>query len=469
MRTQPPADIVLKGDRTRFVRPVDLYDSKGLTNQRIRLDPGTSTISLSRIGGRGAFVTVRDMDGNPGVLTGSRPDYGRLSLREGGSATSRVSLLGPDDGGHLVVRNADGDRTTEVTTERAQNGGFLVGGRMTLFRAGETEAVRAGVERAGEEGGAGVLTVHDANGRLTARLRGTTASLELFGRGESGDLVVQDPNEGRSQEERDISIHATAAEASDFGVANGNRPLIFLNGPAARLELGRQERRRVDREEFAQLGDGADGRIRWYPTTDLSPASTPPQTVLEAGVGSPAGLPRRAERFGELVFKRGQRVGDGGHLRTGHEGLFVVDASGTATLQVTIDGTVATRGALQQRALPLVGPRFASNVVRVKQSRVADIGVFVGDGSDIVFQIVDPLVNYGYEGRLRLLSEQPLSLRFDTGEAGQSRTSSVTVEGDARLTGFNETRLSGSLAVGRYGLVVRGPNGRDVATLVVLP
>lgn len=331
----PDAEIYLRNDRTEVVGPLDVATDADTSAPSIHLDPeqGSMRVGGGTTGGNGSVRISNDLDREVVELetkptTRSTAGKVTVSSRNG----DPVVTLDASSSATSQVRVSDGDEVIADIEDR------IAGGRLTLRNTlGSTAAVVAGAAgntSAGSEGGR--LTVHNELGDASCHLRGRDATLMLndatgqpFSTAGGGEIVVAEERNGAL----DIHVHATGRPNSEFGVDQGNRPNIFLDGPRATLELGRGQ--------TDSKGDPANGEIvvrndHGQPTLELRATAN----------GSSEAVFRWAPDETDIEFR--------GAIRAHPDGLMVYDAGNRPALLVTKTGDVMTRRRfLENQSLPV--------------------------------------------------------------------------------------------------------------------
>jgi hypothetical protein len=319
------AELYVKADRLTSVGPLHVATGQD-TDPSITFDhTGTIDIGPGESGAAGdAAVEHESEDLTVGQLS-ARKGAGSLKLRNG-NGTQTVSLDASADAGKIELkRGSASDPDTTVTF-----GDTTDGGEFTVYDTPRNEAV---VEGDVVPSGDGRLRLSDDAGRTTCRLLGSEGALVLSGPKESrsdgsledrafggGELIVQE-----EATTRDIHVHATAETDSDYGVDAGNRPRVFLDGPSATLELGR-EKVDADREAVSGnliLRDDRGSQLLTF------------NAVNEAGVVG-------------FSWADDESVTACGSIAAVEDGLMVSAGSGTDALLITKLGEIQTASSIQR-------------------------------------------------------------------------------------------------------------------------
>jgi hypothetical protein len=317
----PDAEFFLESQQSRAVGGLTVATGR-TGDPTVELDPENATL---RAGG--------GESGTPGTVTVRNPadsvDAGELSASGGSGALT----LREGSGDAIVTLDADTGTDTKVQvadsgTATSTIGNTDQGGRLAIRDGNEDTDVVVG--RATESGGR--LTLRDDGGDVTCTVDGGDGALLLSGTPEpnpetdttdpepdygGGDLVVQQYSETDS----DVHVHATAEQDSAYGVDAGNRPRIFLNGPAATLELGRQE---LDADREAVNGEVVLRDDQGLALLELR-ATT--EAVSEAVF--------RADVSGEAKRR--------GKIQGHSKGLMIYDAGGRKAMLIKPNGEIETR------------------------------------------------------------------------------------------------------------------------------
>jgi len=321
----PPADIVFESSRIRAEGGIEITPEKGTAGSieldsdgEIRVNSDDSSPDTVRV--RSPSAQSNDSTEVLGELR-EESDTTRLQLwkQDGSGGRSRVISVntGEDPPGIEVARKGN----TTVRIERVPSGG-----RIKLFDTSKTDPSLVATTTSG---GGGELRLTDDQGTTTCHAVGNSGTLLLSGTPETldgqtksayggGELVLQ---EWGQSGQRDVHVHATGEEASDHGVDAGNRPRIVLDGPEAKLELGRHE--------LGPERPAASGRMRLRDDQG--------ETLLE--------LRARARNDSEasLFWSDGTDRELRGRIRATRQGLVVYDAGGREALIIGPAGEVLTR------------------------------------------------------------------------------------------------------------------------------
>jgi hypothetical protein len=434
--------------------------------------PDSATLDVASGSSSSANLQIRS-DANDSVSElAERDGSGTLTLRDRANAAGdaiKIELSRDESDRPIVVRNDSQRATTEFTTSRDAGG-------ITVNDAQATKQVRVESDVViEEEAASGVIEVYDDAGEVTERVEGKTGSVVLDGRDSGGDVLLQTVPTG-DPDDHDVSVHATADANSSYGVSQDTRPLIFLNGPNAAVELGRQKNAsRSDTEGPNSRGEGADGRLFLnYYDTEIPSANPGAQRLLEAGVGWPEGesMEQSLVRCGELVFRTATRgTEDCGMLSScGESGLTFRTGEGTPALRIDDGGGIATAQPIVKGGLPLGPLDIVPTVVDALPGQVVDVDVDVGNLSTLNVRFGDePDSGYELTATITDIQDSTITLRFDTGTAGDPATSTLSVQGNARLdaSSVSETSLNTALDSGTYDVRAEYGNVADVATLEV--
>jgi hypothetical protein len=468
MDTRHPSDIILKQDSTRAVRDLHGVTDGARSTPQITLEPATASVTVTARSDERAYLRLNNGDLRQLSLLESDDDAGSLLLRDGSASTGNrvtVSLAGARASRPLTVGTADGNPTVRVTTSRDGTGLDV------NDRAGD-RAVRVETDP--------VIQAEDVNSRIevldqkevvTGRLDGEFGALVLDRNGGGGDLVF---GTLPSADERDVSIHATADANSVFGLGEGIRPLIDLDGPTGTLSLGRLARDRVDTERDNQPGEGADGRLVLL-TDGPEPPGTPRSLrALEAGINWPPDqdMDETSKRCGEFVFRAADRQQyESGTITTcGADGLTFQHGDGTPGMRLEDDGSVNTENGVMEGDLPLSDVRIGTSIVEVSTGDVASFQVDVGNLSTVRVQIGDATdSNYELTGTIDGIDGSSTTVEFDTAAAGDTTTDTLSAAGPATVdqSSVTESSLNGSLDLDTYDISVSYMDRVDIATLSV--
>ena len=444
--TQQPTrpDLFLERDSTRSVNTFDVAAAGSETMSRIRVEPTDASVT-ARSGSQrdGGAVRVHNEQGDTVSRLDSRDGSGRVELRDE-NATRTVTLGSNRDGGELLVLN-DRAVTAALTSEQQR-------GRVEINDRDGENRVLAAVSSIQNEQGAGLLELKNSDGYTTIRLRGRDGVLELQNPPdgadeddlidfEGGDLVLQDWwDEG----ERDIYVHATGNDDSVYGVQDGNRPRIFLDGRNATVELGREE-----------LGDNREavaGRIRLrfgYGTGD--------NTTLDAKTRKTGAS--NQDRASEISLHLNENgvLNRKGTVASSASGVTVADATGATAMLVDTMGTVTTAQRINEESIPKEGPRYVGYVVVVTRGDTAAYEFTLGDDATTTVRFGDEATT-GYElrGTVQADPDVTTTVGFDTGAAGDPNAQTVSIDGDVIWNQQYETTLNGALPTGDYDFVIEG-------------
>lgn len=472
MSSNHPPDIYLERNSTRIVTPLHVVEGQGQFPPRIRADPATETLALERPSSPGAYLTVDD---------GSTRGLSRL---EAASGRGECFLHDPDAGTNGTIRVVlTADRPTRPVSIQADDETTEVRVTTTSDTAGidvnDTDGdrrVRVESEAIPErEVGYGRIVVYDDETTPTARFEGNDGALLVDRNGNGGEFLLKTLPTG-DPSDRDISIHATAAPNSQYGLSQGIRPLIHLNGPAGRVELGRNERNRQDGETYNVRGEGAAGRVflNYYDTSapTLNPGAT---RLLEAGIGWPQGqrMENTTIRCGEFFFRRARRgTWESGRLTTcGPAGVTFRSGDGSPMLRVEADQTVKTSQQIDEGGLPLSDIDIVPSVVDVYQGQTVDVEIDVGNLTMVSVRFGDEETD-GYELQADVtgIDDSSFTLEFDADAAGDPNAQTITVvQGNATVDRgtVEETDLTNPIDVGTYDVVADFMHKGDVAAMEV--
>lgn len=446
-------DIFLETDSTRFVGPLDITpkDTPGTT--RISADPSDASVTLSD--GTLSFGLAQLSSGGSSVSG----DGGALWL-EGERPNNDVRVTFDDFAGEGQFELGGGSvPNAGVKIYSANSASSKTGGVIRIRDVNHSDAVEMKAERTGGESAAGRVRVRGSDTRGVV-LGGNDAVAELTG-GHStdnaprgGDLLIRRWPTGSevsgSPEPNDVHVHATADASSDYGRPT-NPPRIFLDGPNATVELGR--------EGVDSFRESEDGRFKLRHGMGGST-----NTMLEGGVTTPSGS--ASDRSPELIFRRGDQgtLETTGTISAESRGLVFYD-SGTgsnqnAALIVEKDGTVATRFPIQQ-AIPKVGPRLPKVDFQVNQGNTAEIQFEAGDDSSIDWKIENSNGTSLSSGTIDRQGGTDLRMTLTIDTSGGA----VTLNGDWTLT--VNTTLSNQLSTGQYEVTFEDQYGSSVAQLFV--
>jgi hypothetical protein len=469
--SQHPPDIVLERDSTRIVDELRVMRDGIPPEEAVRIAPETATMEV-QTDDEGGAVSI-DSDANDGlaVLDG-RETGGRLRLRDRANATGdavKIELSAVDTGRPLVVRN-DAQEPTTVFTATPDAGGVIVNDDAGARRARMRSDVVIEKERS-----SGLLEVYDTAGEVTGRVEGDTGAVVLDRNESGGEFLLQKIPTPNSSD-HDVSVHATADSNSAYGLSQGVRPLVFLNGPDATVELGREKRQdRVDTEGSNRRGEGADGRVvMQYYDTETPSANPGAKQLLEAGVGWPESeqMASTNVRCGELVFRTAQGgTADCGSITScGGGGLTLRTGDGTPALRIDDQGGIATAREIVRGGLPLGPLDIVPTRVGALPGAVVDVDVDVGNLTTLHVRFGDES-DSGYEltATMTDIEDRSITLRFDTAAAGDTSTSTLSVVGNAQLVGssVSETSLTGDLDDGDYEIQAEYASVSDTAVLSV--
>lgn len=224
-------ELHLKSDHVRAIHDLDVATTPtGEAN--VSLNPETATVSLggSNPDATGA-VSVGNASGDEVARLSGTDDAGSLELSDAGSRA------------FMKLDAAANNQTSEIEVleggdVRARVENTNTGGRVAVRNS--MQSAPAVDVRATQNGGR--VSVTNMGGSLAGELRGEDASLFLnhdqqsgFDAAGGGELVIGD------MDSRDIHVHATGKFRGTYGLENGNRPRILLQGPEATIELGRGE------------------------------------------------------------------------------------------------------------------------------------------------------------------------------------------------------------------------------------
>lgn len=470
MTAHHPPDIYLESDSTRIVRDLHVATDPQSAPE-IRIAQSTASITLG--GQQNSYVVVHsEKRPEQSLLYSDNNEVGGLRLRDGtevGTPDPKIELTADRGNSPVTIRNRSDEITTEFTTSDDGNGIEV------SDNAGDLGVKMKSIEEFEAEAASGFLELYDDNEARTGALYGEESALVLDPNETGGDLVFRNLPK-RDPDERDVSIHATADSESEYGLEDGIRPLVYLDGSSGTVELGRQEREdRVDSEGYSRRGEGSDGRItcNYYDTT--APSANPgAMPLLEAGIGWPPG--KRMEttdvRCGEVVFRTAQgSLEDSGTLTScGSEGLTVRDSGGSPALRVEDDGGIATAKPIVEEGLPITSIQVVPNLVDVNQGAVAEIEIDVGNVRTIDVHLGDEAVdNYALHATIDSISGERVTLQFDTAAAGDSETPTLTTAGEREIDqdAVTETELEEPLEPASYDVVVEFLDQSDTATVVV--
>jgi hypothetical protein len=470
-------DIFLEMDSTRVVGPLDVHtrDTSGTT--RISADPSDASVTVHSGGGVSEPRFELHQQGPANLQSETAAVFeswlgadGRLTLKH------RKDDVRKDDG---TVRFDDeqGEGRFEIGTESAPGGVRVYsndgstrasGGVISIENDSESlsDAVEIRARQIVGEDAAGFVEVQGED-KSKVTLEGDDAALELTGdvpaAGGGGELLIRrwptTTEVSGSPEPDDIHVHVTADSSSGYGRANGNPPRISIDGPSARVDLGRE---RID-----SVREGTAGRFKLR-----TRMGGPPNTMVEGGVREPSGSP--LERHPELVFRRGNQgtLETRGAVTAEPRGLVFSDAgTGTnqkAALIVRKNATVETRFPVQE-SIPKVGPQFRVAETLPNQNETGELPFLAGDASTIDWQIGDESTE-GYEVRGTIDrqggTDVRMALVFDTSEAGDS-DEAVTLDGDWSRTVDYQTSLSKTLPTGQYSVDLSDQYGADNGQVIV--
>lgn len=154
----------------------------------------------------GAGPTVRfDASSDRAVLSNPEVELNDAGERKASIKPGRINLLFNEEFPGLA---ADGSGTLTLTNRQSGS----AGGRESVLLDGTDSTLE-------------LSTTPEGQG-------GDTRDEERYG---GGELVLQSETDA----DADIQVHAQGEPGSKYGVDDGNRPRIYLNGPRATLELGR--------------------------------------------------------------------------------------------------------------------------------------------------------------------------------------------------------------------------------------
>jgi hypothetical protein len=305
------AELHLKSDHVRAIDRLDVAtDRTGGAN--VTMDPWDASISLggSQPAATGE-VTVGDTSGSAAGTLSASNEAGSLELNDSNSFT------------YVHLDAAAKNQTNEIEVLHggdvmASVGNAPRGGRIAVHSELQTTPT---VEVEGKKNG-GRVHVRNLRGETAGELRGEDASLLLSDDQQSGlsaagggELVI-----GSMSSPTDVHVHATGKFQSAYGLGNGNRPRILLNGPEATIELGR-----------AEQGNGASAKHGQVLLRDDNG-----ERLLE--------LRATQDSSSEVVFK----WSDGGSpvrrgtIRAVEDGLMFRDANGDDALLISNNGQIRT-------------------------------------------------------------------------------------------------------------------------------
>lgn len=345
------ADIVLEQTSTRVVEEFHVANGTN-SDPSVEVDPSSADVDvggghLSSGGGQVSLWNHNDDEmarltgsGTGGSLnldsgtTQARVDLsaaksGAIAL-EGGQGSGGVWIDAVNDNGRIHVFADNEAETVQVESYHGSEGG----GRIEVRDLDERPQVTASAE----SNSGGLVTAWSEKGAPTCRLRGEDAALELNGPPErgnedqvrrrfgGGELVI---NEGIDQP--DIHLHATAERDSDYGLDAGHRPRIFLDGPAGKLEIGR--------EAQGEQAQATSGEIYLRDRRD--------NRLLRARAG---GIRAHSDQDAEIEFWTGD--GDDqmfrGAIRSHDDGLMFYDSNNNKAMLIDTGGVIHTAHTIKQ-------------------------------------------------------------------------------------------------------------------------
>lgn len=359
--------VLVESDRTRAVGRLEgahIRPYKEEIEPSIELDPMASTFTVGGgDGGKGGEIRLKDTGSvSRGVLS-AKDSRGRLELRDRTDQPRVTVTADGDSPEHSIRLFSAGNETTrlEHTTQGARLSVIdVLGGENKpldeIFSPGHV--VEGVVDSPSQyQAEAGRLAVKDRLGYPTCQLLGRDGALVLTDREEGtdrtgaeatygndafggGELVVRtndtvDDSSPNASDTDDIHVHAKGERDSDYGVDNGNRPRIHLDGPEATVELGRT---RIDDDR-----PGVNGEIHVRGENG--------EVLLEAGTESPL----TDENGGKLVFRQSSSgtVEAMGSIAAHEDGLMIrfsrdtTDDRFPAALLVTKRGEIKLNGTLK--------------------------------------------------------------------------------------------------------------------------
>lgn len=305
------AELHLKAKHVRAVNRLDVAVDD-TSDPPIQLDPTTASVV---VGG------------------GTQSQSGEVVVRNT-AGTDVLSLTETDEAGHLEVRDSgaepvvvlDGSGQNQTSAIEVRRSGRVAaavdigtnGGRVAVRNTLQSEDA---VSLEGS-GSGGRIAVTKVGGDPTCEIVGEDAAVLLNDDQQSGlsaagggELVV-----GNVNGTTDVHVHATGKFNSTYGLGNGNRPRIYLNGPEASMELGR------DRQS-----NGAE--------------SVNGEVVMCDDHGNPL-LELRATNAAtsEIVMRwsDGTSVDQRARIEGGKQGLMIYDANGNEALLIAKNGEIRT-------------------------------------------------------------------------------------------------------------------------------
>lgn len=225
------AELHLKSDHVRAIHDLDVATTPtGEANVSLNPESATVTLGGSNPDATGA-VSVGNASGDEVARLSGTDDAGSLELSDSASTTFlKLDAAAQNQTSEIeVLQGGDVRARVENTTD---------GGRVAVRNS--MQSAPAVDMRATQNGGR--VDVTNMGGSIAGQLRGEDASLFLnhnqqsgFDAAGGGELVIGD------MDSRDIHVHATGKFRGSYGLENGNRPRILLQGPEATVELGRGE------------------------------------------------------------------------------------------------------------------------------------------------------------------------------------------------------------------------------------
>lgn len=288
---------------------------------------------------QGGVVSVFDASGSTkvgGIGVYSSGDG--LATVDGVNGDGGVTLSGADDRGSIEVRTDNGN--TVATVESTNPGAAL-----ELSEHDGDARVRAEAFDAG-----GMVSVTDNEGGTTATLHGDDSTLELVGRPEPGGEGERERRRygggeviiANGLERRDPFVHVNGDADSDYGLARGYRPRIYVNGPEANIEAGRGSRKFLGSDEELPAVDGSV-RLRDTFGTELVKINAQSPTHSQPH-----------QHVAEIVLDHGRpndvQQGGGGAIRAVGDGLMFYVA-GQKALFITNTGEILTAKEIHEGSL----------------------------------------------------------------------------------------------------------------------
>jgi len=308
------SELHLKSDHVLAVNTLDVATDQN-SDPNVSVHPDSGKIDLG--GGNPSAtgeIDVRNKSGRSVATLGGNDEAGFLALSD--KSGDEVIRLDASSSGTNEISVVDG---TEVA---ASINNTTLGGSINVRNTMQSEmAVHA---RADPDGGR--LQLSKLGGAFTCKMLGANAALLLeddqvqgFDAAGGGELVIG--NTGSSSAPKDLHVHASGKFTSEYGLPNNHRPRIYLNGPEATLELGRDQQ--------SSGVEGVNGEVILRDDHG--------ESLLE--------LRATGSSTSEVVFRwtDGSTVEKRGTIRAEQNGLMIRDSNGDEALLITNNGEVRTR------------------------------------------------------------------------------------------------------------------------------